>query len=151
MVTRARAPSFSVEADLNGAAARVVLRGELDLTAASALEEMLALVLGKAPRDVVLQMGGVAFIDCACARVIAQAAQTLPGPGRLVIQSPSPVVRRLFHLSGLDTVVPVGETACPEPAPPQAIPASRRPAGHASTGSPGCTPTRGEGAQAASV
>jgi anti-anti-sigma factor len=68
MVRRARAPSFSVEAELNGTAARVVLRGELDLTAAPALEEMLALVLAKAPRDIVLQMGRVAFIDCACAR-----------------------------------------------------------------------------------
>jgi len=151
MVRRARAPSFSVEADLNGAAARVVVRGELDLTAAPALQEMLALVLARAPRGIVLQMGGVAFIDCACAEVIAQAAQALPGPGRLVIQSPSPVVRRLFHLSGLDAVVPVGETACPGPAPPQAISVSRKPASHTSTGSPGCTHTMGEGAQAASI
>jgi anti-sigma B factor antagonist len=143
MVRRARAPSFSVEADLNGAAARVVLRGELDLTAAAALEEMLALVLAKAPRDIVLQMGRVAFIDCACARVIAEAARALPGPGRLVIQSPSPVVRRLFHLSGLDAVVPVGETACPQPVPLPAIPPARKPAGHIRT--------RGEGAQAASA
>jgi anti-anti-sigma factor len=111
MLTGARTPSFTVEAALDGAAARVVLRGEFDLTAVSALEEMLALVLGKAPDDIVLQMGEVAFIDCACIRVIAQAAQALPGPGRLVVQNLSPVARRLFQLTGLDAVATVGEPA----------------------------------------
>jgi anti-sigma B factor antagonist len=116
MVKEAHTPSFTVEADLAGPATRVVLQGELDFPAASALEGMLALVLGKPPRDIVLEMGGVTFIDCACARVIAQAAQALLGPGRLVIQSPKPAVRRLFHLTGLDAAIPMNEPACPAPA-----------------------------------
>lgn len=111
MLTGSRRPSFAVEADPDGAATLVVLRGEFDLTAVSALEEMLALVLGKSPGDIVLHMGGVAFIDCACVRVIAQAAQALPGPGRLVVQSLSPVARRLFQLTGLDTMATVSEPA----------------------------------------
>ena len=117
MLTGPRRQSFTVEADLDGATARVVLRGEFDLTAASALEEMLALVLGKAPGDIVLYMGEVAFIDCACVRVIAQAAQALPGPGRLVAQNLTPVARRLFRLTGLDTVVTLDEPATLVPAP----------------------------------
>ena|ERR1700735_684808 len=121
MVTQAHTPSFTVEADLAGPVTRVVLRGELDLTAASALGELLALVLGKPPRDIVLETSGVTFIDCACARVIAQAAQALLGPGRLVIQSPSPVVRRMFHLTGLDAAIPMNELACPGPASRPAI------------------------------
>jgi anti-anti-sigma regulatory factor len=56
-------------------------------------------------------MDEVTFMDCACVRVIAQAAQALPGPGRLVVQNLSPAVRRLFRLTGLDTVVTVGEPA----------------------------------------
>jgi anti-anti-sigma factor len=123
MVTEAHTPSFAAEADLADTASCVVLRGDLDLTATSALEEMLALVLDKPPRDIVLEMGGVTFIDCACARVIAWAAQALLGPGRLVIQSPSPAVRRLFHLSGLDAAIPMNEPACPQPLPPQPVPA----------------------------
>ena len=117
MLTGPRRQSFTVDADLDGAAARVVLRGEFDLTAASALAEMFALVLGKAPGDIVLHMGEVAFIDCACVRVIAEAAQALPGPGRLVVQNLSPVVRRLFHLTGLDTVATAGGSASLVPAP----------------------------------
>jgi anti-anti-sigma factor len=104
VLTGSSGPAFTVEADLEGAAGQVVLRGEFDLTAASALEEMLALALGKASGDIVLQMGEVDFIDCACVRVITQAAQSLPRPRRLVVQSISPVARRLFQLTGLDAM-----------------------------------------------
>jgi anti-anti-sigma factor len=93
----------------------VVLGGEFDLTAAPALAEMLTLALCATPRDIVLQMGDVAFIDCACARVIAQTAQALPRPGQLIIQGLSPVARSLFHLTGLDSVATVVEPAGSRP------------------------------------
>lgn len=121
MVIRSRAPSTcTVQAGLSGTAVQVVLRGEFDCTTVAVLEGMLALVAGKSPRDVVLHMGEVAFLDGACARVIAQAARALPGPGRLAIHSPSPVVRRVFQLTGLDAAVPLD---APGPAPPPAPPA----------------------------
>jgi anti-anti-sigma factor len=96
---------------LSGDVVHVVARGELDLTAARLLEEMLTLVTSKVPRDIVLHMSEVAFLDCGCARVIAEAARALPGPGRLVIGDSSPIVRRMFQLTGLDAAVPVNEPA----------------------------------------
>lgn len=46
-------------------------------------------------------MREVEFIDCACARVIVQAARTWPGSGPAVIRDASPIVRRVFQLTGL--------------------------------------------------
>jgi len=91
--------------------AHVMLRGEFDLTTAQVLKEMLDLVTSQAPRDIVLHMSGVTFLNCGCARVIVQAARVLPGPGQLTIGDCSPIVRRLFQVTGLDAAVPVAGPA----------------------------------------
>jgi anti-anti-sigma factor len=118
--------TFVLPADLTSPTAGVVLCGDLDFSATPSLTELLTLVLGKQPRDIVLYMDAVTFLDCAAAQAIAAAAQALPGPGRLTIHRPGPLVRRLLHLTGLDTVIAIGEPAIP-PVVPRVPPADAMP------------------------
>ncbi|HEY1919812.1 MAG TPA: STAS domain-containing protein [Streptosporangiaceae bacterium] len=110
------------QAAVPGADAEITIRGELDLTAAAALEQALERLRGTTSGGLVLQLGTVAFIDCACARVIARAASTWPGPGRVVLRDPSPAVRRVFQLTGLAAAVQLDPAGPPLPAP---VPAQR--------------------------
>lgn len=84
----------------------VVITGELDLTSrpvlADYLSEHLSAVLRARPRRLILDMSGTSFIDCGSARLIASAARFLPDGRRLIIRRPSPPVRRVLGLTGLD-------------------------------------------------
>lgn len=93
--------SFTMHTAVNGTGVVVTLGGDLDLTNAAALGRALAGLGETPPARLVLDMAGVDCLDCAAARVIAAAVQSLPGPRPVVIRDPSPIVRRLLEVSGL--------------------------------------------------
>jgi anti-anti-sigma factor len=99
--TSDREASLWVGATVTAGTATVVLRGELDLAALPVLAGRLAQVLAGRPDRLVLDMSGVAFIDCASARLLAGAGRHLPGGVRPAVRSPSPVARRVLELTGL--------------------------------------------------
>ena len=80
----------------------VVVSGELDLVTTPALTAHLTQILENEPQRLVFDMTRVGFIDCAAARLIASAGQFLPHNQRPVIRFPSPLVRRVLELTGLD-------------------------------------------------
>lgn len=92
--------SFTTEAEFRDGTAELIVRGDADINATSALAEMLTFALGKHPRHLVLDLSGVEFLDCAAAGVIADAAQALP-PGRFTIRAPSQPAARLLELTDL--------------------------------------------------
>ena len=94
-------PRFVLQMAPSGSDTQVIIRGELDVAAAADLEQALASLRDGADGGLVLHMGAVEFIDCACARVIAQTIRTWPGSGPAVIRDPSPIVRRVFQLTRL--------------------------------------------------
>ncbi|HEY1920665.1 MAG TPA: anti-sigma factor antagonist [Streptosporangiaceae bacterium] len=94
-------PRFNLQTTSSGPDAQVIIRGELDLASAAALAQALTGLCDSIRGGLILHMGEVKFIDCACARIIARAARTWPSPGRVVIRDPSPIVRRVFQLTGL--------------------------------------------------
>jgi anti-anti-sigma factor len=102
--------SFTAEVGFRDGTAEVIVRGDADIGATTALEEILTLALGKHPDHLSLDLSAVEFLDCAAAGVIASAAQALP-PGRFVIRSPSLPADRVLHLTGLAFLV-----ADPDPA-----------------------------------
>ena len=91
-----------IEVKLRQDTATVVITGELDLTTRPVLADRLSPVLLIRPRRLVMDMAGTGFIDCGSARLILSAGRFLPEGGRLIIRRPSPVVRRVLELTGLD-------------------------------------------------
>lgn len=91
---------FAAEADFRDGVAEVSFRGDADITATAALEEMLTFALSRNPRRLVLDLSAVGFLDCAAARVIGSVAKSMP-PGQLSIRSPSLPAYRVLQLTGL--------------------------------------------------
>jgi anti-anti-sigma factor len=99
--------SFTAEAHFRDGTAEVIVSGDVDLTATEAFAEALARALSKEPRQLMLNLGAVKFLDCAAARVIAEAARVLP-PGQFTIRDPSLPAYRLLQLTGLGALVEAG-------------------------------------------
>ena len=77
----------------------VSLEGELDLATAPALSQRLASILAQQPRQLVLDVAHLAFIDCAGLAPILRARRALPPATPHIHRSPSPAVRRLLALT----------------------------------------------------
>ena len=94
----------AIEVMFSEGTATVVIGGELDLVTRPLLAERLATIARQKPRRLVLDMARTSFMDCGSARLIAEAGRSLPDAEVLVIRHPSPAVRRLLELLGLDAV-----------------------------------------------
>jgi anti-anti-sigma factor len=82
--------------------------GELDIHSCPELDRAVTDVAGAT--RLVLDLSGLSFIDSAGLRVILQAEQTSKAAGgKLVVRAPSPPVRRLFEITGLDDALTVIE------------------------------------------
>ena len=92
----------TIEMETRPGVATIVVKGELDLVTMPHLAARLALALRDRPSRLVFDLSGTHFMDCGSARLIAGAAQRLPGGGRPVIRRPRPGVRRVLELTGLD-------------------------------------------------
>jgi anti-anti-sigma factor len=95
----------------------ITLRGELDSTARAALSEHLtkhfteysAQAEGIKPRQLVIDMADVDFLDWAAAAVIFAAARLmLPAGVKPIMRSPKRPVRRLLAITGLDQQCELG-------------------------------------------
>lgn len=101
-------PRLAIEVAVSAGTATILLRGELDLTTMPLLARRLAQVLADGPRQLVLDMAGVTFMDCASARLITGAGRHLPCGTRPAIHAPSLAVRRVLVLSGLTDRLEIG-------------------------------------------
>ncbi len=97
-----RVERVEVDVDVGPGATTVFISGELDLVTMPFLSEHLTLVLKAKPRRLVLDMARTDFLDCGSARMIVATGRSLPAGGRPVIRRPSPGVRRILELTGLD-------------------------------------------------
>lgn len=87
--------------------------GDVDLCTAPALEAVVAGLHGSSHHEIVLDLGGLQFIDGRGLSVIARSASTLRSVGgRLTLRAPNALTRRLLDLTG------VGEGLRIEPAKP---------------------------------
>jgi anti-anti-sigma factor len=94
--------SAAIESQTGDGTATIVIRGELDLVVTPLLCEHLAQILRAKPQRLILDLSRTQFIDCGSARIIADAGRLLPPGQRPVIRRPTPGVRRVFRLTGLD-------------------------------------------------
>jgi anti-anti-sigma factor len=79
---------------------RLVLRGELDVAAASALSDAIGEILDSGG-SITLDLHQVTFIDSTGLRTIIGAARDLEGRGPLVLERPSPRVVEVLDIAGI--------------------------------------------------
>lgn len=89
----------------------VRLRGELDFSASSALQDYLSDIRRQTrPRDVA-DLTGLAYIDCACLTVLAQHCKEIRSQGgSFALAAPHGAVYKLLALTGLLTWFEVYDT-----------------------------------------
>jgi anti-sigma B factor antagonist len=94
---------FDIDVTDGDAGITVAVRGELDVLTAPFLWERLETLLPKAGQRLVLDLGGVRFIDSMGLGVIVRAQSRLRhATGRLVVRSLQEQGRQLFEMTGLD-------------------------------------------------
>jgi anti-anti-sigma factor len=94
-----------------GGVAVISLRGELDISGASVLQAYLSDIRRQAlPRSVV-DLSGLAFVDCACLGVLVRhCTEILRQGGSFALAGPQPHVLRILAFTGLLTWFEVHST-----------------------------------------
>jgi anti-sigma B factor antagonist len=89
----------------------VLATGEIDLVSGDRFRRCLQSCVDGGGLQIAVDMSGVSFVDSSGLKALIMTKNSLPATGRLVVRNPSPVVRSLLSLSGIDQVLAV------EPAP----------------------------------
>jgi anti-sigma B factor antagonist len=82
----------------------VTLTGELDMSNADALQNALAAITARRPQRLIFELSGLRFIDSAGIAVLLGAAAEIDA---VHVRDPSPTVRRVLELTGLDDVLAI--------------------------------------------
>jgi anti-anti-sigma factor len=101
-ILRSATGRVTIEVEVGTAATTVFISGELDLATMPFVSGQLALALETRPERLVLDLAQAGFLDCGSARMIVATGRSLPAGQRPVIRRPSPGVRRVLELTGLD-------------------------------------------------
>jgi stage II sporulation protein AA (anti-sigma F factor antagonist) len=94
--------------DRDAPPATLVVAGELDVASGPALEHEVARVLDGQGGDFRLDLSALTFMDSTGARALVRVHRRIESIGRrLVLVSPTPPVRRVIELLGLDELIDV--------------------------------------------
>jgi anti-anti-sigma factor len=93
--------------DITGTDATVVLEGQVDLVAAEELDRCLKMCRDAGCSFLTVDMSSVSFLDSVGLRVLLSPLRYLPLES-LVVRTPSPQVRRLLQLTGLEYLIAAG-------------------------------------------
>jgi len=98
---------FDMEVDESGA---LLVSGEVDVLTAPLLWERLEPLIGTTRGPLTVDLGGVRFLDSMGLGVLVRAHKRLSEQDRsLMIRSPGETARKLFALTGLDSVFAFSE------------------------------------------
>jgi anti-sigma B factor antagonist len=90
----------------------VVLGGELDLSTAADLEEVLGRLRRDGHHQITVDLSGLEFLSAAGLTVFLRADQALAElGGRLVLSRPTRMARRILAITGLDTTLSIQPVA----------------------------------------
>ncbi|HET9091441.1 MAG TPA: STAS domain-containing protein [Acidimicrobiales bacterium] len=99
---------FSAYWDQEERASILRIRGDLDLSASSALRALLLDEVGLDGPPIVLDLGEVPFIDSTCLGVLIGALREVgESRGALRLAAAQPRVRRAFEIAALDDLFPL--------------------------------------------
>ena len=101
-------PDFSIDETARDDAVELDLAGDLDMSATFALEPVLDRVLAADPRELVLDLEDVGFVDSSgLGLLIATHERTTDADVAMAITGAGPEIQRVFQIAGLDGVLPV--------------------------------------------
>ena len=101
-------PAFTIDETARGDGVALALRGDLDMSATFALEPVLDRVLADDPRELVLDLAEVGFVDSSGVGLLIATHERATGADvAMAITGAAPEVQRVFHIAGLDGVLPV--------------------------------------------
>jgi len=102
---------WELSADDRGDVAVVSLRGELDFLGASVLQACLSGIRWRARARSVVDLAGLAFLDCACLGVLVRHCKEVRSRGgSFALAGPQPAVRLVLSATGLLTWFEVHDT-----------------------------------------
>lgn len=89
----------------------VKLTGEADVTNSDMLREVLDTEVGKEPRTLIIDLGGLRFMDSSALHVILRANRTMDRAGGvLALACPREPVAKMLRLTAADQLIPVYPT-----------------------------------------
>lgn len=112
--------AFQASVTAGQAGPLIVLTGELDVTTADELSELIAGQLAGGTLHLTIDVAGLDFVDTAGVRVFLLADKTLrQRGGRLVLLRPQRALARVLEILRVDEVLTIraGTEATPEPEP----------------------------------
>ena len=99
---------FSIDETPRSGGIDLALSGDLDMSATFALEPVLDRVLADNPRELVLDLGEVGFVDSSgLGLLIATHERATHADVDMAITRAAPEIQRVFTIAGLDGVLPV--------------------------------------------
>jgi anti-anti-sigma factor len=99
---------FTIEETAREGAVALALGGELDMSATFALEPVLDRVLAGDPRELVLDLEAVGFVDSSGVGLLIATHERADRAGvEMAITGAAPEVKRVFQVAGLEGVLPV--------------------------------------------
>jgi anti-anti-sigma factor len=94
------AQPLQIEVTWDGVMATVTLTGDLDVTSEPGMTERLMKVAEPHPGQLVLDLGGLEFMDVAGASALDRAYRALEAGCPVVVRWPRPAAGRAFRLAG---------------------------------------------------
>jgi anti-sigma B factor antagonist len=102
--------SLKIERDVQANAVRLSPLGELDLATVPQLEQEVQAMLARDLRDVVIDLGGLTFMDSSALRMFLMLNQRAGDEGwRLSLVNPSEQVRSVLQITGAEQSLPLSD------------------------------------------
>ena len=104
-VTDEDSPTFvSCNVKVEGDVVTIVVTGELDLSNVGSVREVVDDARGEGRPSLVFDLSELQFMDSSGLGLLIDLAQ---GSEKIEVRRPSPAVRRLIEISGLETILPM--------------------------------------------
>jgi anti-sigma B factor antagonist len=118
-VEEAGTPTFTLAVHQSGEECVISMRGELDLSSAPPLRELLArLFTSEQPSHLVFDLTDLIYLDSTGLSVFVTAHKRAEEAGMdLRLADPNPSVRRLLEITALDRIFTIVDTAAPSGSP----------------------------------
>jgi anti-anti-sigma factor len=102
--------TLTIQREMRAESVRITPAGELDLATVPQLEREVEEVLAQGVRELVIDLGGLTFMDSSALRLFLMLSQRAPGEGfTLSLVNPAEQVRSVLQITGAEQSLPLSE------------------------------------------